>query len=246
MAVQRWRLVVARAAGDADAFQRSPLGGWDAALRACDLPIAGLDAGSRPRIAIAASLPPGITGEAELIDIWLVDRRPAWRVREAIASCVPPGFTLLDAYDVWLGEASLPGQVVASVYRAELEVPHSRHPALREVVDGILDAPSLPRVRHKGDRTVAYDLRPFVAAIEVGETATDDAISVRMTLRHDSEKGIGRPEELVAEIRDRLGSAVVTRALVRERLMLASQEAGQSTATGRSAAASRRSPRRGA
>ena len=246
--------MVARAAGEGDATQRPTAGGWDDALRACDLPIAGLDAGSRPKVTIAAPLPPGMPGEAELVDLWLVDRRPAWQVREAIEACIPPGFTLLDVYDVWLGEGSLPGQVVASVYRAQLEVARSHHGRLREVVDGILGAPSLPRVRHKGDRSVAYDLRPFVAAIEVIDaTSIDridatsgDAIGIRMTLRHDSEKGIGRPEELVAEIGDRLGCAVVTRALVRERLVLASEVASPPAGGGRSTAGSRRSQRRSA
>jgi hypothetical protein len=236
--------VVARAAGDREAAQRSPLAGWDEALRACDLPIAGLDAGSRPKVAIAAQLPPGIPGEAELVDVWLVDRLPIWRVREAISACLPPGFTLLDAYDVWPGEASLPGQVVASVYRVELELAHSDRAALRVVVDGILHAPSLPRVRRKGDRSVAYDLRPFVAAIEVIEAESGDVASVRMTLRHDPEKGIGRPEELVAEIGDRLGSNMVSRLLVRERLVLASDDARGAAAAMRPSAAPRRSPRR--
>ncbi len=238
--------MVARAAGEGDAAQRPTAGGWDDALRACHLPIAGLDAGSRPKVTIAAPLPPGMPGEAELVDLWLVDRRPAWEVRAAIEACIPPGFTLLDVYDVWLGEGSLPGQVVASVYRAQLEVARSHHGMLREVVDEILRAPSLPRVRHKGDRSVAYDLRPFVAAIEVIDARSGDELGIRMTLRHDSEKGIGRPQEVIAEIGDRLGAAVVARELVRERLMLASEEGREPAADGRSTAAPHRSRRRSA
>ncbi len=236
--------MVARTAGEGDAAQRPTAGGWDDALRACDLPIAGLDAGARPKVTIAAPLPPGMPGEAELVDLWLVERRPAWQVRAAIEACIPAGFTLLDAYDVWLGEGSLPGQVVASVYRARLEVARANHASLREVVDGILRAPSLPRVRHKGDRSVAYDLRPFVATIEVIGATSGDELGIRMTLRHDSEKGIGRPEEVIAEIGDRLGAAVVARELVRERLVLASEEGRPPADDGRSTAAPHRSRRR--
>jgi hypothetical protein len=44
---------------------------------------------------------------------------------------------------------------------------------------------------------------------------------VTMTLRHDPEKGVGRPEEVLAALGERVGTALGTASLVRERLVLA-------------------------
>ena len=121
-AVQRWRLVLAREALRDDAAQREATGVWEAALVASGLPMAGLDLPRpRPGMRSPPRSPSAIPGEAELLDLYLVERLPAWRVREALSSAVPPTFRLVEAYDVWLGEPALPGRVTASVYRAAFD-----------------------------------------------------------------------------------------------------------------------------
>ena len=62
---------------------------------------------------------------------------------------------------------------------------------------------------------VAYDLRPFIEAIEVDKvveavlpTAGASTITVRMTLRHDPERGVGRTDELLAALSERAGAAI--------------------------------------
>jgi hypothetical protein len=218
--VQRWRLVLARSAIPPGGSGRDQLSGWETALGGCGLPVAGLDAPKpRPRFAPAAPLAAAIPGEAELLDVWLIERVPAWRAREAFAASVPEGWRLVDLYDVWLGEAALPGRVVASVYRASVAGGEVAGGALREAAGGLLDAVALPRVRRKGDATVAYDLRPFLDAIEVAEAA-DGAAIVTMTLRHDPEKGVGRPDEVLAALGERVGIVLTPTSLVRERLVL--------------------------
>jgi radical SAM-linked protein len=218
-AVQRWRLVVTRAAG-AEAGQREQLGAWEATLVRSGLPVAGLDAAKpRPRFAPAAPLLASIAGEAELVDLWLVERLPRWRVREALAPSMPPGHRLVELHDIWLGEPPLPGRVIASVYRVPLPGGSGSMVAFRAAVAGILGEESLPRERRKGDTVVTYDLRPFVAGLEIEERPEGPAL--RMVLRHDPEKGIGRPEELLAVLGERMGAPVPATGLVRERLVLA-------------------------
>ena len=246
--VQRWRLVLARAPLDPDLAGRSQQAAWEAALVASGLPVAGLDGPrGRPRFAAAAPLGASIPGEAELLDVWLTERLPRWHVRDALQATLPPAHTLVDVYDVWLGEAPLPGRVAASVYRAVLEPVEVPEPVEdRLVVDAsrvrlaaiaLLAEPALPRNRKKGETTVAYDLRPFVELIEVdgpdepgrAETRATHAevagITVRMTLRHDPERGVGRPDELLAALSERAGVAFDVRSLVRERLVLATPPA---------------------
>lgn len=212
-------MVVARDARGGEG-QREQLASWEAALVASGLPVAGLDAPKpRPRLLHAAPLSGSISGEAELADIWLVERLPAWRVREALAANLPSGHRLLDLYDVWLGEASLPGRVVASVYRASVDTPRD---ALGPVCARLLAADTLPRGRLRGETLVTYDLRPFVIALDVssGPTPGQGPSTLRMTLRHDAEKGIGRPDETLAALADMLGREIAVADLVRESLVL--------------------------
>ena len=67
---------------------------------------------------------------------------------------------------------------------------------------------------------VAYDLRPFLAAVEV-RGHPDGGVEIVMKLRHDPEKGVGRPEEVLAELSDRSGVSLERASLVRDRLVLA-------------------------
>jgi radical SAM-linked protein len=220
-AVQRWRLVLARGPLDADDGQREQLASWERALTGSGLPVAGLDATPpRPRFAVAAPLSASIPGEAELVDVWLVERVPAWRVREALGASMPAAHRLVEAYDVWPGSPALPGQVTASVYRAEARREDVDPIALATACDAVLEARTLERERVKGTGTVRYDLRPFIEALAVD--GTGDRVTLRMTLRHDPERGIGRPDEVLAALADRMpGSARPLTSLVRERMVLA-------------------------
>lgn len=229
-AVQRWRLVLERGPLEAGAGQREQLAAWEAALVASGLPAAGLDATPpRARVAHAAPLAAAIPGEAELADVWLTERLPAWRVREALAASIPDGWRLVEVYDVWPGAPALPGQVVASVYRATLAGATDTE-RLRTAARSLLDATTLPRERQKGDGVVRYDLRPFLDAIEVARDPAaehGEALTLRMTLRHDPERGIGRPDETLAALADAYGAALEVRALVRESLVLAAPVVAQ-------------------
>jgi radical SAM-linked protein len=220
--VQRWRLVLARGPLEADAGQREQLAAWERALTESGLPVAGLDATpARPRFAVAAPLSASIAGEAELVDVWLVERVPAWQVREALDTSMPPAHRLVEAYDVWLGAPALPGQVTASVYRAEAVHEDVDVAALASACGAVLESTTLERERPKGSGIVRYDLRPFIEALAVD--GGGDRVILHMTLRHDPERGIGRPDEVLAALTDRMGgSAPRVTSLVRERLVLAS------------------------
>lgn len=208
-AVQRWRLLLRRAAGDVT--QRDHEAGWEAALEASGLPCASGSARRAPRITFAVPLPVGVAGEAEPAEILLAERRRSVEVREALARVLPAGTELRDLHDVWLGEPGLPSLVVAADYRIEL-APAVDPAAVRSAIAGLLAAAALPRVRG-GDRR--YDLRPLIASLSLG----DDPI-VLCRLRHDPAAGTGRPDELLLALGDRLGGPVPVRSIVRERVVL--------------------------
>src|SRR5690349_6789032 len=91
--VQRWRLRFARDPVASDAVGRVAMDAWAATLAASGLPAAGLEPGGpgRARFTLGAPLPAIAAGRAELADIWLLARRPAWAIREALEGRMPPG-----------------------------------------------------------------------------------------------------------------------------------------------------------
>ena len=88
---QRWRLTFARrvSSDEPAAIGRAYATLWESALLASGLPVVIADSG-RPRFALAAQLPAGASGRAELADTWLTERWPAWRVREALVPVLDP------------------------------------------------------------------------------------------------------------------------------------------------------------
>ena len=215
---QRWRLVVARAAGAPDQAQRDLADDWVAAIDAAGLPVAWTEgARPRPRIAFGAPLPVGMAANAELIDVVMTDRWPAWRVREALTSHAPTGWRLVDVQDVWLAGPPLAGRVAAADYEIVLAGnPHAD--LLRVAAAGLLAAPRVPRQRAKGDDTVEYDLRPLLVDISIED---GPPVAVTARTRFHPELGTGRPEEVVAALSDRLGLALEIASVVRDRLVLA-------------------------
>lgn len=246
---QRWRLTYCRRA-DAPALpQREQLDAWEASLRRSGLPFAGLDLPRpRPRLVFGAPLAVGMAAEHELLDLFMVQRFGVAEVRARLAGSLPAGHELVELYDVWIGEPPLPGQVVAADYRVDIISADGGAPD-REVVAGacarLLAAPALPRARRKGDRSVTYDLRPLVMDVETrpeadasasegprtaeapgisGSAAARDApeasLTLRIRTRVDPQRGVGRPEEVVAAIAELAGTTLVAGAIVREQLIL--------------------------
>jgi len=220
-AIQRWRLTVARGADLPDATQRDTLAVWGSALIDAGLPVAR-SAGNtkRTRISIGAPLPAGIATEGDLVDVLLTERWPIWRVRSTLSEALPDGWRLVALEDVWVGEPALAGQVAAADYRIVIgtgSAPDEMSAACAQV----LAARTLPRQRLKGDRVVAYDLRPLV--VDVRLAGGDRPLTLVARTRYHPERGTGRPEELVAALADVLGEPVAIIDVTRTRLLRAEE-----------------------
>ena len=214
---QRWRVVVARAADAPEQPQRDLADAWVAAIDAAGLPVAWTEgARPRPRVAFGAPLPVGMTANAELIDVVITERWPAWQVREALGDHVPAGWRVVEVQDVWIAGPPLAGRVAAADYEIVLAgAPHAD--LLRVASAGLLAAPRLPRQRAKGDGTVEYDLRPLLIDLSIED---GPPVCVTARTRFHPELGTGRPEEVVAALSDRLGLALEIASVVRDRLVL--------------------------
>jgi Uncharacterized protein conserved in bacteria (DUF2344) len=225
---QRWRITFRRdlRPGEQGQVGRDYFAVWEDALARCALPVAETAAG-RPRFSVAAPLPASSSGEAELAELWLTDRLPAWRLREALTPLLPAGHRISDLEDVWMGAPALAGRVAAADYRVALAgEPDVR--ALAAACLRLLEAMSLPRARAKGGAMKSYDLRRLLISIRIGGGEKADSadgrgnepVVVRLRTRIHPELGSGRPEEVLAALADDLGIPLQAAETVRERLVL--------------------------
>jgi len=214
---QRWRVKFGRAAsiGDEIPSGRDYIGRWEEALLGSGLPLLVLASG-RPRIALGAPLPTGCAAEAELLELWLTELRPAWAVREGIEPGLPPGHRLAVLESIWLGAPALSGQIAAADYEVAL-AGEVATPELRAAIERTLAATTLPRERIKGGATKTFDLRPLIVGLEAGDTG------ITMRTRIHPELGTGRPDEVVAALGDAMGKPLAIARTVRRRLLLADQ-----------------------
>jgi len=214
---QRWRVTFGRAAsiGDEIPSGRDYIGRWEEALLGSGLPLLVLASG-RPRIALGAPLPTGCAAEAELLELWLTELRPAWAVREGIEPGLPPGHRLAVLESIWLGAPALSGQIAAADYEVAL-AGEVATPELRAAIEKTLAAKTLPRERLKGGATKTFDLRPLIVGLEAGDTG------VTMRTRIHPELGTGRPDEVVAALGDAMGKPLAIAQTVRRRLLLADE-----------------------
>ena len=218
---QRWRITYRREPVSPDRVGRAAVDEWHAALAASGLAVAPLPADpGRPRLAFAAPLPANAAGEAELVDVWLLDRVPRWRLRDALVLRLPANHRWIDAEDIWLGGPPLAGQVVAADWR--IEVSSDATPVdvdrLRRAANELLAARSIERTRAKGTTQRRYDLRPLVEGIEVD---SGERVSLLVRTRFDPERGAGRPDEVVAALAEIASAPMTIQVLTRTRLVLA-------------------------
>jgi radical SAM-linked protein len=185
---------------------------WERIFRRAALPVAYSQGfNPRPRFQLAAALPVGVTGRAELLDVWLdVTMDPA----EALARLVPvlpAGLEVLGVEEVGLRAPALQSQMRAAGYRAEVRTSEPLE-GIETRIQALLEAPTLPRQRHHKGRMRSYDLRPLIQQVEV-ERGEEGKTVLRMRLQA-SPQGAGRPDEVL----DALGLSIAPHAIERTKL----------------------------
>jgi radical SAM-linked protein len=184
---------------------------WERVFRRAGLPVAHSQGfNPRPRFQIAAALPVGVTGQAELLDVWLAEALAPEEALARLRVSSPPGLEVLSVEEVDLRGPALQSQMRAAEYRA---VVRSQEPveAVRSRVQALLDAPTLPRQRHHKGKVQRYDLRPLVQSIAVEPGEGEMVLIMRLQA---SPQGAGRPDQVL----DVLGLSLATRAIVRTTL----------------------------
>ena len=215
---QRWRLTYARELprGESSSVGREYLALWEQALEACGLQVV-TGAGGRPKVSLAAALPVGTSARADLLDVWLAERVPAWQLREALTPLLPAGHRLVSLEDIWLGASPLAGRVAAADYLVDLNG-DSGAADIAAAAARLLAASHLPRERTKGGARKTYDLRQLI--LDLGVVDEGPPVRLRLRTRIHPELGTGRPDEVVAALQEELGVSLEIVSVIRERLLL--------------------------
>ena len=186
---------------------------WERTFRRAGLPLLYSQGfNPRPRFQIAAGLPVGVTGRAELLDVWLAQPLAPEEVLARLKAVSPPGLQALDIVEVDLKAPALQSQVCAADYEAVVRTAEPLA-AIQGRVEALLNASTLPRRRlHKGEWQ-AYDLRPLIhtIAVTLGEDSEERILTMRLQA---SQQGAGRPDEVL----DALGLSLLSHSV--ERIIL--------------------------
>ena len=200
---------------------------WERSLRRAGVSLAYSGGFTpRPKLQLAAALPLGHTGAAELLDVWLEQPVPVEEFARTLVPVLPAGLAVSQVCEVGLKEPALQTQVVAAEYRVTVEpCPEPVEGARPEPVGGwdeaaeqiearireVLAATELVRER-RGRR---YDVRPLIERLWL-ERAGRDEIVLGMQLA--AREGATLRPEAVLEV---LGMGGAFARYHRQRLLLA-------------------------
>jgi len=135
----------------------------------------------------------GVTGEAELMDVFVTKSvSPHW-FTNAVSRQLPHGIEILDVYQIAPGIPSLQSQVRYAEYEVEVSTEKSSKD-IESSISGLLSVEHLPWYHHRDTGRRNYDLRPLIDDIWLIDWC-HSYCTIGMKLRCDN-SGSGRPEQV--------------------------------------------------
>jgi len=166
-----------------------------------------------PRISLAAPLALGVTGDGELMDVFLSKPVSPHYLVKAVNQKLPIGVEINQAIQVSPGEPSLQSSVSMAEYLVEVATEKEKS-QIEQAIKMLLSRESLPWQHRRDSGIRKYDLRPLIDDIWLEEYRNNQAV-IGMRLRCDS-GGSGRPEQVVKA----LGFSRQPRSIHRVKLIL--------------------------
>jgi radical SAM-linked protein len=142
---------------------------WERALRRARLPVSYTRGFSpRPELSFGLALPTGCESTAEYVDVSLDGRIEPDLVAGRVGCMLPKGIDVLACGAPQTDLGSLQKEVSSCTW--EISVPTNAPEELRELVAGVMAAPSLEIERERKGRVATDDLRPSLLALDVLES----------------------------------------------------------------------------
>ncbi len=167
---------------------------WERAFRRAKLPLAYSEGFTpHPRISLAAPLAMGISGEAELLDVFLQSFIPPHSLVESLKRQMPSGIELRRIWRLPTEAPSLQSQTLFAEYMVNLDTNRSGE-EITEAMRAFLGKEDVPweHARDTGPRK--YNLRPLVKELRL-LSCQGGRCSLVMKLKADV-TGSGRPEQV--------------------------------------------------
>lgn len=182
---------------------------WERVFRRAAIPLEYTQGFTpHPKIALAAPLAVGVTGDAELMDIWLRKWMPPQAVVMLGRRELPDGFELHDAWEVPEGGPALQALVRLARYRCVATHVGGVAEA-RAAAEAFLQAESVIHCFSRGEEERTVDLRPHVQSIEV-EVEPGGSCLVDMVVDIGQE-GSARPDHVLSVLGFSLPAASIRR-----------------------------------
>jgi radical SAM-linked protein len=171
---------------------------WQRALHRAGIPLAYSEGFSpHPRISLAAPLPLGVTGEAELMDLYTTQWVSPHFFTAAVSQQLPPGIEILQVHQIALTLPSLQSLVRYAEYRVEVETEREMK-EIETALTSLLSAKHLPWQHQRDTGIRSYDLRALIDDLWLISWHRPHC-HIGMRLRCDS-SGSGRPEQVTAAL----------------------------------------------
>ena len=168
---------------------------WTRAFRRAGIPLA-YSGGFNPqaKIQVAASLPLGSMGAAEVMDIYLSQEMKPEDILARAGSALPEDFELLKVEPVDLKAPALQAQLRQADYKVIAASKLSAED-LQKRIDALLKAETLPQTRIRRRKEERFDMRPLLRSLKL-ETATGDQATLTMRLSA-GQQGNLRPDAVL-------------------------------------------------
>ncbi len=197
---------------------------WERMIRRARLPLAYTQGFSpHARMALAAPLPVGISGERELIDVWMSEPVEPAQARARLEAALPPGLGVLAVEEVPERLPSLQSSLRSGSYEVRFEGGGVDAAWLRGRVRELLALETLDWEETRGEsgKVRRYDLRATVIDLGVQEDGQQVVLEMQLTLEGGK---TGRPASVLAALGVEAEQPEVVRtALVVERVQIAMQ-----------------------
>lgn len=177
------------------------------AFRRADLPLVYSQGyNPRPRFAFGSALPVGVTGEREVLDLWLSPPLEPREFLQRLEGRLPAGIAFREAWEVDARLPSLQSAMRSAEYEVTLD---GEPPDLEQRLAKLLASETLPRRRAYKGRMRLYDLRPLIEGLWL---LPGGKLGLRLANRSGA---TGRADEVL----DALGLWEKVRAIVRTRVV---------------------------
>lgn len=179
---------------------------WERTCRRAGIPLSYSQGfHPQPRISLAAALPLGFIGMAELLDLWIDKEENPNDILEQLQNAAPPGLVLESIQVISEHQPALQTMVQFADYEVDFLDPMDTDVLLSKI-EKILTENSIPRLR----RSKNYDLRPLIKSLEINQKKVDQPVQLFMRMSA-SPAATGRPEEVLSEMDIRSEDTRITR-----------------------------------